>query len=389
MRSAWRQLQSVLCSSMRRSRRLAKLAASSTDDLKALDLEKHEVPDVTQKARKQDRKRAGKTIRSSTKRTKATPGDRQSKTPGNLYPENHDVTVDRDVRLHDSGSSSPEKKVIVKKETIKTQLTKPLYLGAHVSIAGGLENAVHNAISIGANCFGLFLRSQRQWNSKPLEEATVVSFKAACEQHGFLPNSILPHGSYLLNLGSPDEETLAKSKVSLVDEMTRCQRLGISLYNFHPGSTCGKIPVEDCLRRIADGINLALAKTEGVTAVIENMCCQGGTVGGKFEDLRGIIDLVNDKSRVGVCLDTCHAFAAGNDLRTKEGYERMMSEFDDKVGLQFLRGIHLNDSMGKLGCHLDRHENIGKGKIGLEAFRCIVNDPRLRGIPMILETPGK
>jgi AP endonuclease-1 len=360
---------------MRRSQRLAKLGTSSTDDQKS---DKHGISDVTQKERKQDRKRAGKATQGSNKRMKVAPNDKQAES---LHTENNGmVTAAGDVKL------CAEKKVVVGKETMET---RPLYLGAHVSIAGGLENAVHNAVSIGANCFGLFLRSQRQWNSKPLEEATVLSFKAACEQHGFLPNSILPHGSYLLNLGSPDEETRAKSKDSLVDEMTRCQQLGIILYNFHPGSTCGKISVEDCTRYIADGINLALSKTERVTAVIENMCCQGGTVGGKFEELRGIIDLVNDKSRIGVCLDTCHAFAAGNDLRTKEGYEKMMSEFDDKVGLQFLRAIHLNDSMGKLGCHLDRHENIGKGKIGLQAFRCVVNDPRLRGIPMILETPAK
>lgn len=381
---------------------MAKQTLSSAESASSRDLTKQEVSEVIREPRKRGRKRKGleTTSRNPDKETRPKPDDADST---GISGETNDVTGKHDVRsnvkhkrnrksntltsMKSSWPSTPTK--IIKEEARTTDVGRPLYLGAHVSMAGGLENAVYNATSIGANCFGLFLRSQRQWKSKPLEEAMVLSFKTACEEHGFPSESILPHGSYLLNLGSPDEETLAKSRDSFVDEMSRCQRLGISLYNFHPGSTCGKIPVEESLKRIASGINLALSRTEGVTAVIENMCCQGSTVGGKFEELRGIIDMVEDKSRVGVCLDTCHAFAAGNDLRTKEGYEKMMSDFDEKVGLEFLRAIHLNDSVGKIGCHLDRHENIGKGKIGLNAFRCLVNDPRLRGIPMILETPGK
>ena len=341
---------------------------------------------------------------------KSRPERKKARTTSKSIQEDHDVSKDDDVRAEKSNQSNskfgssrgmntddvmktePEVQVDVKSVPMKAETkagTKPLYVGAHVSIAGGLENAVFNAVSIGANCFALFLCSQRQWKKKPLSEETVEAFRTACEKQGFSSDSILPHGSYLLNLGSPDEETLAKSRDSLIDEMSRCQRLGICLYNFHPGSTCGKISVEESVKRIATGINLAHAETEGVTAVIENMCCQGSTVGGKFEELRDIINMVDDKSRVGVCLDTCHAFAAGNDLRTKEGYERMMSEFDETIGLEFLKAIHLNDSVGDVGCHLDRHENIGKGKIGLQAFKYVMNDPRLRGIPMILETPGK
>lgn len=190
-----------------------------------------------------------------------------------------------------------------------------------------------------------------------------------------------------MNCGSPDEETLSKSRVTLVDELKRCERLGLSLYNFHPGSTCGKITVEESIARIAESINQAHQETKYVVTVLENMSCQGNTIGGKFEELRDIIDQVQDKSRVGVCLDTCHAFAAGYDIASEKGFEKMMDEFETTVGLQYLQGVHLNDSKGELGCHLDRHENIGKGKIGVEAFRRVMRDPRFNGIPMILETP--
>ena len=216
----------------------------------------------------------------------------------------------------------------------------------------------------------------------------VDAFTRACVQHGFEGGrAILPHGSYLLNLGSPDESTLAKSRDALVEEMTRCERLGIGLYNFHPGSTCGKISIDECIRRIAESLNLALSKTRRVVAVIENMSGQGHTIGGDFREIRRVIDLVQDKSRVGVCLDTCHAFAAGYDISCARGYDEMMDDFQKFIGFEYLRGVHLNDSKAGVGSHLDRHENIGRGKIGREGFRRIVNDVRLRGIPMILETP--
>ncbi|XP_030841040.1 DNA-(apurinic or apyrimidinic site) lyase [Strongylocentrotus purpuratus] len=260
-------------------------------------------------------------------------------------------------------------------------------VGAHCSIAGGLWHAVGDAVSIGAKSFALFLRSQRQWQAKPLEDDNAARFQEACIKHGYPPHLILPHGSYLLNCGSPNPATLSKSRDSLVDELSRCQKLGLTLYNFHPGSTCGDITIEECLDKIGESINMALAKTSGVTAVIENMSRQGHTIGGDFEELRGIIDRVKDKSRIGVCLDTCHAFAAGYDLSTESGYKKMMAEFERVIGFQYLKGVHLNDSKGAVGCHLDRHENIGKGKIGLEGFRRLMNDPRFDNIPLILETP--
>lgn len=260
-------------------------------------------------------------------------------------------------------------------------------VGAHVSIAGGLHNAVAEALAIGAKAFGLFLRSQRQWNSKPLEDKAADLFKEACAKANFSPHSILPHGIYLMNCGSPDEETLSKSRSTLVDELQRCEKLGLCLYNFHPGSTCGKITVEESIDRIAESINLAHKETKYVVTVLENMSCQGNTIGGKFEELRDIIDRVQDQSRVGVCLDTCHAFAAGYDIASEKGFSQMMEEFDSVIGLKYLRGVHLNDSKGEIGCHLDRHENIGKGKIGVEAFQRLMRDPRFNGVPMILETP--
>lgn len=261
------------------------------------------------------------------------------------------------------------------------------YIGAHVSISGGLHLACRRALEIGAKSFALFLRSQRQWVAKPLSEEQAQVFRDACQSSGFSPKVIIPHGIYLMNCGSPDEEILRKSREVLVDELQRCEMLGLTLYNFHPGSTCGKIPVEDCLDRIADSINLAHKKTKYVMTVLENMSCQGNTIGGKFEELRGIIDRVSDKSRVGVCLDTCHAFAAGHNLSTEEGFKNMMNNFENIIGIEYLKAVHLNDSKGELGCHLDRHENIGKGKIGTEAFQRLMKDKRFDGIPMVLETP--
>ncbi|KAF0695504.1 Aste57867_13697 [Aphanomyces stellatus] len=262
-------------------------------------------------------------------------------------------------------------------------------VGAHVSGAGGLENAVFNAAKIGARAFALFTRSQRTWTCKPMEAATAEAFQAAMKAFGYTPNDVVPHGSYLLNCGSPDAETLRKSREGLLDEVRRCEQLGLSLYNFHPGSTKKEISVDACLDLIAESIELTLAQTHGVTILIENMSSQGSTVGGQFSELKGIIGRISDahRSRVGVCLDTCHAFAAGWDLRDEDAYEATMRAFDETVGLQYLKAVHLNDSKGDLGCHADRHEKIGKGKIGLEPFRRLMNDPRFDGIPMVLETP--
>ncbi|CAN8002374.1 unnamed protein product [Ixodes hexagonus] len=294
----------------------------------------------------------------------------------------------------DPDAQSPKRKgTAVTKVESKTKSPKKSpaknqkFVGAHVSASGGLELAVQRAVDIGARSFALFLRSQRQWASKPLTQETAQRFRKACREHGFAPHHILPHGSYLLNCGSPDPEVLEKSRATLVDELKRCEMLGLVYYNFHPGSTCGTITRDECMDRIAESINQAHKETTYVISVIENMSRQGHTIGGDFHELRGIIDRVKNKSRIGVCLDTCHAFAAGYNLSTEEGFQGMMQDFESIVGLSYLKAIHLNDSHGKMGSHLDRHENIGRGKIGLDGFRRIMTDPRLDHIPMILETP--
>ncbi|NP_001106474.1 uncharacterized protein LOC100127659 [Xenopus tropicalis] len=261
------------------------------------------------------------------------------------------------------------------------------FVGAHVSIQGGIWNAVLVARQIGASAIGMFLGSQRTWKSKALDDKAAERFQRTCKELGFKSRYILPHSPYLMNLGSPKPDVLQKSQAMLVDELHKCHQLGLTMYNIHPGSCVGAMSVSKCLELIADGINLAHAQVPGVIVVLENMSCQGSTVGGRFEELRGIIDLVVDKSRIGVCLDTCHAFAAGHDLSKKAGLEHMLDEFNKVVGLSFLKAIHLNDSQGELGCKLDRHENIGHGHIGLEGFRHVMNEPRFNGIPMILETP--
>ncbi|XP_037523445.1 probable endonuclease 4 [Rhipicephalus sanguineus] len=280
-----------------------------------------------------------------------------------------------------NGTISPAK--LLKKGTAKNSK----FVGAHMSVSGGLELAVSRAVAMGAKSFGLFLRSQRQWAAKPLTQEAANRFRDACREHNFAPHQILPHGSYLLNCGSPDPVVLEKSRAALVDELKRCEMLGLVYYNFHPGSTCGVISRDACMDLIAESINQAHKETTYVISVIENMCKQGNTIGGDFHELRGIIDRVKDKSRIGVCLDTCHAFAAGYDLATQEGFEKMMNDFESIIGLSYLKALHLNDSKGVVGSHLDRHENIGRGKIGLDGFRRIMNDPRLDHLPMILETP--
>ncbi|XP_038064450.1 apurinic-apyrimidinic endonuclease-like [Patiria miniata] len=261
------------------------------------------------------------------------------------------------------------------------------FVGAHMSISGGLDKAVKGAVATGSKAFALFLRSQRQWAAKPLEDKPAEQFRQACRDHDFPPHLILPHGSYLMNCGSPNDETLRKSREALADELNRCEKLGLTRYNFHPGSSCGQITVEECLDKIGESINKVHQQTNKVMTVIENMSCQGSTIGGRFEELSGIIQRVTDKSRIGVCLDTCHAFAAGFDLSTEAGYEKMMSDFDRIIGLKYLVAVHLNDSKGKVGSHLDRHENIGRGQIGLKAFQRLMNDSRFDNIPLILETP--
>ncbi|XP_043957706.1 probable endonuclease 4 isoform X1 [Gambusia affinis] len=263
------------------------------------------------------------------------------------------------------------------------------YIGAHVGIQGGIWKAVESSAALGAGAFALFLGSQRSWKRPALDPAAADRFQEKCSALGFDPDHILPHGSYLMNCGSPKDDVSEKSRALLVDELSRCSRLGLRLYNFHPGSSLGAISTQQCLDKIAAAINHAHQQTPAVVTVLENMSGQGSTVGGRFCELRRIIDRVRDRSRVGVCLDTCHAFAAGHDLAADGGVAAMLDQFDQEVGLRYLRAVHLNDSKGKLGCNLDRHEDIGRGNIGLSAFRDAVNEPRLDGIPLILETPGR
>ncbi len=260
------------------------------------------------------------------------------------------------------------------------------YIGAHVSASGGVENAPLNATAIGASAFALFTKNQRRWDAKPLTDKSITAFRDNCAAGGFAPQQILPHDSYLINLGHPEEEALQKSRAAFLDEMRRCEQLGLTLLNFHPGSHLKKIDENTCLQRIADSINWSLEQTEGVVAVIENTAGQGSNLGFRFEQLAQIIAGVEDKSRVGVCLDTCHTFAAGYDLRSTEACEATFAQFEQVVGFEYLRGMHLNDSKTELGKRVDRHHSLGRGYIGLEVFRYIMNDDRFDGIPLVLET---
>ena len=261
------------------------------------------------------------------------------------------------------------------------------FVGAHVSAAGGVENAPINAHEIGAKAFALFTKNQRQWVAAPLTDESIKKFKENCQKYGYKPEHILPHDSYLINLGHPEEGALKKSRDAFIDELKRCEQLGLDRLNFHPGSSLGKISDEQCLKTIAESVNMALNHTSGVIAVIENTSGQGNNLGYKFEHLAAIISGVEDKSRVGVCIDTCHAFTAGYDIRTAGKYRKTCEEFERIVGFEYLKGMHLNDSKKELGSRVDRHDSIGEGFIGIEAFERIMNDSRFDGIPLILETP--
>ncbi|MBP5711053.1 MAG: deoxyribonuclease IV [Bacteroidales bacterium] len=261
------------------------------------------------------------------------------------------------------------------------------YIGAHVSAAGGVENAPLNAKEIEANAFALFTKNQRQWSAPPLTAESISAFNANCEKAGIKPEHILPHDSYLINLGHPSEQQIIKSRISFTEEMTRCQQLGLQLLNFHPGSHLNEITIEECLNRVAESINIALDKTSGVTAVIENTAGQGSNVGYEFEHLAYIIDRVEDKSRVGVCIDTCHTYSAGYDF--VNDYDGVFKKFDEIIGFKYLRGVHLNDTKKAFASRVDRHDNIGIGLIGREFFTKIMNDQRFDDIPIILETPDE
>lgn len=258
-----------------------------------------------------------------------------------------------------------------------------------MSAAGGVENAPVNANEIGARAFALFTKNQRQWQAAPLTEKSIALFRENCEKYGYRPEHILPHDSYLINLGHPQEEGLRKSRESFFGEMERCGQLGLDRLNFHPGSHLREISEEECLRRVAESVNMALDRTEGVIAVIENTAGQGSNIGYKFEHLAYIIDLVEDKSRVGICIDTCHSAAAGYELLTTEQCEKTFAELDRVVGLNYLKGMHLNDSMKPTGSHVDRHMPLGKGFLGYTVFEYIAKDPRFDDVPLIIETPDE
>lgn len=260
------------------------------------------------------------------------------------------------------------------------------YIGAHVSTSGGIYNAPKNAEEIGAKAFALFTKNQRQWKARPLTEEDIASFKEAMASCGYTPSQVLPHDSYLINLGNPDPEKRKKSVDSFIHEMQRVDALGLDRLNFHPGAHLKAIDPDDCMRLIAEGIDAALSETEGISAVIETTAGQGSALGRTFEEIATIIGYVRQKERVGVCIDTCHIFAAGYDIRTPETYERTMEEFSRIIGFDRLMGVHLNDAKSEFASRVDRHNSIGKGNIGLEAFSMLMNDSRFDEIPLILET---
>lgn len=262
------------------------------------------------------------------------------------------------------------------------------YIGAHVSASGGVENAPVNAYEIGATAFALFTKNQRQWVAKPLTEESINAFKENCEKLGYKPHQILPHDSYLINLGHPEKEALQKSRDAFLDEIQRCEQLGLDRLNFHPGSHLNKISEDECISIISDSINWTLDQTSGVIAVIENTAGQGSNLGFTFQQIKKMIEQVNDKSRVGVCIDTCHAYSAGYDIKTKEGFEKVFKEFETVIGFEYLKGMHLNDSKKEHGSHVDRHDSLGTGTLGLDPFEFIMKDSRFDGIPLILETPN-
>ena len=263
------------------------------------------------------------------------------------------------------------------------------YIGAHVSASGGVENAPLNAYAIGAKAFALFTRNQRQWKSAPLSKKSITLFKERCEEFGYKAEQILPHDSYLINLGHPEAEGLQKSREAFLDEMQRCEQLGLDRLNFHPGSHLNKIGVEECLTRIAESINWALDQTVGVCAVLENTAGQGSNLGHTFEQLAYIIDKIEDKSRVGVCIDTAHTLAAGYEIRTVESFTETFKKFDEIIGFSYLKGMHINDSKKELATRVDRHDSIGKGYMGLTTFELLMKDVRFDHIPLILETPDE
>jgi deoxyribonuclease-4 len=263
------------------------------------------------------------------------------------------------------------------------------YVGAHISAEGGVQNAPLNANAIGARAFALFTKNQRQWFSSPLTRKSISEFRDNCEKLDYKPFQILPHDSYLINLGHPEKEPLGKSRASFLDEIRRCEQLGLDRLNFHPGSHLNLTGIEECLKIIAESINITLDKTKGVTAVIENTAGQGTNLGHTFEQIKFIIDHIEDKSRAGVCIDTCHAYSSGYDVKTREGFAATFIKFEEIIGFGYLKGMHLNDTKKEFGSRVDRHETLGNGLLGEDPFYYIMNDKRFDNMPLILETPDE
>ena len=259
------------------------------------------------------------------------------------------------------------------------------FIGAHVSASGGVEAAPVNASEIGANAFALFTKNQRQWVARPLTEESIRVFKENCGKLGFDSRYILPHDSYLINLGHPEEEGLQKSRAAFLDEMQRCEQLGLKLLNFHPGSHVQQ-GVQTGVALITAQLNSVLLPEQRTMVLLETMAGKGSEVGRTFEELRSILDGVALDEKMGVCLDTCHVWDGGYDI--VNDLDGVLTQFDKTVGLSRLRAVHINDSMNPLGAHKDRHAKIGEGHIGFEAFRRIINHPALRELPFILETPN-
>ena len=263
------------------------------------------------------------------------------------------------------------------------------FIGPHVSIGGGVANAPKNAKALAATGFGMFVKNQRQWTAAPYAAADIEAFKRQMAADGYTAAQVLPHAGYLINLANPDEDAHAKSMSSLMDELHRCMALGLDKLNIHPGSHLRLITPQAACDRIAKSLNTALSQTHGVTVVIENTAGSGGNMGSVFEEIKAMIDGVEDKARVGVCLDTMHTFAAGFDIRTRDGFLKTMERFDKMVGMKYLRGMHLNDSKVDLNSHVDRHESLGAGLLGIDVFKCIMRDKRFENIPLVLETPNE
>ncbi|KZT51174.1 AP endonuclease [Calocera cornea HHB12733] len=345
--------------------------------------EEEEESDLTDLEEEEEEKPAKKRVRRAApaaKSPKATKVAKAAKTKS--------MKAEEEDALKEKKAVKGKAKKAMEEPEVKERVKSEICVGAHVSAAGGVENAVLNAASIGANAFALFLKSQRKWSSPPLTEDSISLFKARMTKYGYDAGMVLPHGSYLINLGNPDANKREKAYECFLDDLQRCEQLGIKLYNFHPGSTVGGAPLEECLAYVAESINRAHKATSHVCVVIENMAGAGNVMGCRFSDLATMISLVEDKARVGVCLDTCHLFASGYDIRDKAAYRATMEEFDKVVGFKYLKAWHLNDSKTPLNSKKDRHENLGLGHIGLPTFSHIMTDPRLAHMPMVLETPS-